>query len=85
MRGPGRSRTGRNIDRLGLPCPAEYADFLMAKEFGFQMMPADLTNGSTDDQPADTYLRMANILSEASRMTEELQLIQQRKNAGGKR
>jgi hypothetical protein len=87
MRGPGRSRAGNDVERLGKPCPPELADYYMAKAFGFRILPPGLVPGSTEDQPAAIFAYYSNLLAEEASKTERLQYIQQMKQQarGGRR
>ncbi len=79
MRGPGRSRGGGDIERLGKPCPAPLGEFYFAQRFGFRVLPGDLVPGSTDDQPSDTFLFYSNLLSHEAEQRERLEHIQMRR------
>lgn len=85
MRGPGRARGGGSTDRLGKPCPMPLAEYYWCQRFGFQVMPRDLIEGHVDDQPADTYLLYANLLSKEAEMRERLEFLQQKKTGGKRR
>lgn len=84
LRGPGRSRAGGDVPRLGTPCPGALAEFHFCERFGFRILPRDLTPGSIDDQPADTFLTFAHMLSIEAETKERLELILQKK-MGAKR
>lgn len=81
MRGPGRSRSGGDSERLGKPCPDALSEFQFCERFGFKILPRDLVPGQVDDQPYDTYLFYANLLGTESRIRERLEILQQRKQS----
>lgn len=76
MRGPGRSRAGRDTERLGKPCPEALGEYHFCERMGFRILPRDLVPGHVEDQPADTFLFYANLLSRESEIKERLEHLQ---------
>lgn len=85
LRGPGRSRTGGDTPRLGKPCPEVLGEFHFCERFGFRILPRDLVPGNVDDQPADTFLLFAHMLSIEAETKERLELILQKKMSARKK
>lgn len=79
LRGPGRSRSGGDVERTGKPCPEVLGEFHFCERFNFRILPRDLVPGNVDDQPADTFLTFAHMLSLEAEIKERLEMILQKK------